>query len=95
MYDVINLKRFFQKWSKVTFQSKRVIFTLQRCARSDSWDEILSEAETKMKDIKLKILEIRKYLAQWDQYVFQRAYDFGIEEFIEAIGFYWFLKGKF
>ena len=48
-----------------------------------------------MGEIKLKIVEIRKFLSQWDQYVFQRAYDFGIEEFIEAIGFYWFLKGKF
>ena len=26
-----------------------------------------------------------------DQFIFQRAYDFGLEEFIEAIGFYWFL----
>jgi len=76
----------------VIIESKRVIFTLQRCARSEEWDVILSEACTRMHEIKTKIVQIRRHLTQWDQHIFQRAYDFGIEEFIEAIGFYWFLK---
>ena len=34
-----------------------------------------------------ELASVRKRLT-----IFFRAYDFGIEEFIEAIGFYWFLK---
>ena len=45
-----------------------------------------------MELIKTKIVTIRQLMMAFnDQFIFQRAYDFGLEEFIEAIGFYWFL----
>jgi len=71
-----------------------VIFTLQRCSRStvDEWEEIFTEANLKIDTIKKKILEIRTHIGQSDQFMFNRAFDFAIEEFIEAIGFFWFLK---
>ena len=71
-----------------------MIFTLQRCSRStvDEWEEIFTEANSKIDTIKKKILEIRTHIGQSDQFMFNRAFDFAIEEFIEAIGFFWFLK---
>ena len=71
-----------------------MIFTLQRCSRStvDEWEEIFIEANLKIDTIKKKILEIRTHIGQSDQFMFNRAFDFAIEEFIEAIGFFWFLK---
>ena len=41
----------------------------------------------------MKIGEIRELIGlDKDQYMYNRAFDFAIEEFIEAIGFSWFLK---
>ena len=67
---------------------------MQRCSRSavDEWEEIFIEANSKIDNIKKKILEIRTHIGQSDQFMFNRAFDFAIEEFIEAIGFFWFLK---
>lgn len=81
----------------VIIESKRVIFILQRAARIDEsgWAAIFAEADGKIKNIKIKIGEIRILIGKnRDQYMFNRAFDFAIEEFIEAIGFYWFLKWK-
>jgi len=87
-------ERIYKCARDVIIESKRVIFTLQRCARADTeqWDAILSEAREKMELIKTKTVTIRQLMMAFnDQFIFQRAYDFGLEEFIEAIGFYWFL----
>ena len=68
---------------------------MQRAARIDEsgWAAIFAEADGKIKNIKIKIGEIRILIGKnRDQYMFNRAFDFAIEEFIEAIGFYWFLK---
>lgn len=87
-------ERIYKSARDVIIESKRVIFILQRCSRStvDEWEEIFIEANLKIDNIKKKILEIRTHIGQSDQFMFNRAFDFAIEEFIEAIGFYWFLK---
>ncbi|XP_076097748.1 translin-associated protein X-like isoform X2 [Mytilus galloprovincialis] len=79
----------------VTIESKRTIFLLQRLIGSSPDIKILEEALEKLKAIEnTKLLSIAKELDQEDPYKFLRAYSPGLQEYIEAVSFYHYLKNK-
>ncbi|CAG2235366.1 translin-associated protein X-like [Mytilus edulis] len=79
----------------VTIESKRTIFLLQRLTGSSPDIKILEEALEKLKAIEnTKLLSIAKELDQEDPYKFLRAYSPGLQEYIEAVSFYHYLKNK-
>ncbi|XP_022324422.2 translin-associated protein X-like [Crassostrea virginica] len=79
----------------VTIESKRVIFLMQRNSGPNKCDEVLEQAWQKIKDIQQqKFLPIAKELQGEDPYQFLRAYTAGLQEYIEAISFYHYLKSK-
>lgn len=79
-----------------TIQSKRVIFTLHQFTGSDeSRLKVLSEAEAKIQnDIFPHLRSIALELFGRDSNEFIRSYSPGLQEFIEAISFYQYLKSS-
>ncbi|XP_061173497.1 translin-associated protein X-like [Saccostrea echinata] len=79
----------------VTIESKRVIFLMQRNSGSDKNNEKLEQAWKKIRDIQQqKFLPMAKELHGEDPYQFLRAYSAGLQEYIEAVAFYHYLKSK-
>ena len=78
----------------VTIQSKRVIFLLHRGLDEKARAKILEEAAGKFSDIKELFKKIAVELLHEDCYQFVRAYSPGLQEFIEAFSFWYFLKHK-
>ncbi|KAK7488667.1 hypothetical protein BaRGS_00020120 [Batillaria attramentaria] len=77
----------------ITIESKRVIFLLQRCAGNEDQEEVLTQALTRIKDIqKTRFLPLALELDGEDHYQFMRAYSPGLQEYIEAVSFYHYLK---
>ena len=78
----------------VTIQSKRVIFLLHRGLDEKARAKILEEAARKFDDIKELFKKIAAELLLEDCYQFVRAYSPGLQEFIEAFSFWYFLKHR-
>ncbi|XP_069117603.1 translin-associated protein X-like isoform X2 [Argopecten irradians] len=79
----------------ITIDSKRTIFLLQRVAGSDSELSVLEEATDKLKQIQqTKFALIAKELQGEDPYRFIRAYSPGLQEYIEAVSFFNYMKCK-
>ncbi|XP_060071771.1 translin-associated protein X-like isoform X2 [Ylistrum balloti] len=79
----------------ITIDSKRTIFLLQRVAGSDSESALLEEASDKIKQIqKAKFVLIAEELQDEDPYRFIRAYSPGLQEYIEAVSFFKYIKCK-
>ncbi|XP_041351318.1 translin-associated protein X-like isoform X2 [Gigantopelta aegis] len=77
----------------ITIESKRIIFLLHRVTGADTPQTVHSEAMEKIKEIQeQKFLKIAKELEGEDPYMFIRAYSPGLQEYIEAVSFYHFLK---
>lgn len=75
-----------------TIHSKRTIFLLHRFTSETKKDEILLEADEKFKEI-LEILKlIADELVGEDPDKYRSAYSPGVQEFVEAITYYMFLK---
>ena len=75
-----------------TIHSKRTIFLLHRFTSETKKDEILLEADEKFKEI-LEILKlIADELVGEDPDKYHSAYSPGVQEFVEAITYYMFLK---
>lgn len=77
-----------------TIQSKRVIFTLHQFSGSnESREHVLNEAESKINEYVFPHLRsIALELSDRDPHQFMRSYSPGIQEFVEAISFYKYLK---
>ncbi|GAB1602412.1 translin-associated protein X-like [Argonauta hians] len=76
----------------ITIESKRIIFLLHRNSSGDNKD-ILEETDTKFKELlRLKFQPLAKELKQEDPYQYIRAYTAGVQEFIEAVSFYFYTK---
>ena len=81
------------KYSRdVTIQSKRVIFLLHRGLDETTRAKTLEEATAKFTGIKELFKKIAMELLNEDCYQFIRAYSPGLQEFIEAYAFWFFLK---
>ena len=76
----------------VTIHSKRIIFLLQRVAGADNAEQIFEEAEAKFTEVKEFLKKIVEELVGEDAFMFVRAYSPGLQEYIEALSFYHFLK---
>lgn len=77
-----------------TIHSKRAIFTLHRFSgEEDTKSNVLGEADAKFKEDVLPILHsICEEIGTEDPYRHHRAYSPGVQEFIEALAYYNYLK---
>lgn len=80
----------------VTIESKRIIFLLHSNAKGSTPTAVLPEAKTRLSNlISLVFFKISQELEGEDPYQFTRAYYAGVQEFIEAYTFYYYLdSGK-
>lgn len=78
----------------VTIESKRTIFLLQRITgKEEEKESIFSEAEKKLAEIQTsKWKAVGVELQGEDPYQYIRAYSPGLQEYIEAMSFYHYLK---
>lgn len=77
----------------VTIESKRIIFLLHRSSKQEEVNSILEEANERITGvIKRQLLAIAKELHNEDPYSFSRSYSPGIQEFVEALTYYYYLK---
>ncbi|XP_076441933.1 translin-associated protein X-like isoform X2 [Babylonia areolata] len=79
----------------ITIESKRTIFLLQRCAGEDveEKEKVLQEAQDRLKEIqRTKFLSVALELEGQDHYQFIRAYSPGLQEYVEAVSFYHYLR---
>ncbi|EDV20313.1 uncharacterized protein TRIADDRAFT_32160 [Trichoplax adhaerens] len=78
----------------ITIASKRCIFLLHRALNDSSkQEEVLLEAKNKLDEIQIK--QWSKIVAKVDnddRYLYARAYWPGLEEFVEAMTYYYYLK---
>ena len=79
----------------ITIESKRIIFLLHTFDKESKRDAILGEAQTRLNNLmELSFKNIALELDGEDPYLYIRAYRPGLQEFVEAITFYWFLKNN-
>ncbi|XP_048732052.1 translin-associated protein X-like isoform X2 [Ostrea edulis] len=77
----------------ITIESKRVIFFMQRSSSKNL--EMLEQALKKIQDIQQqKFLPMAKELQGEEPHQFLRAYTAGLQEYIEAVAFYHYLRSK-
>ena len=76
----------------VTIQSKRIIFLLHRAVSSNDKNSILSEADSKFQEVAKLLHKIAQELVNEDPARYKSAYSIGIQEYIEALSFYYYWK---
>ncbi|XP_014296808.1 translin-associated protein X [Microplitis demolitor] len=77
----------------ITIESKRIIFLLHTIDKESKTDAILSEAKLRLENLaKTLFKNIANELKNQDPYQYLRAYTAGLQEYIEAITFYTYLK---
>nr|XP_033806237.1 translin-associated protein X isoform X3 [Geotrypetes seraphini] len=76
----------------ITIESKRTIFLLHRITSSPNKEEILTESESKLDVIRQKIKQIAQELVGEDIYQYHRAFTPGLQEYVEAVTFQYFIK---
>ncbi|GFT42022.1 translin-associated protein X [Nephila pilipes] len=88
-------ERLVKKSRDLTIESKRIIFLLHRVSSDGNKNEILQEAESRLyalfKDV---ISGISSELTKRELYQFLRAFSPGLQEFVEAVSFYYYLKNE-
>ncbi|CAI5770536.1 translin-associated protein X isoform X1 [Podarcis lilfordi] len=78
----------------ITIESKRVIFLLHRITSAPNGEEILMESETKLDLVRQKIKQVAQELMGEDMYQFHRAISPGLQEYVEAVSFQYFIKTR-
>lgn len=77
----------------VTIESKRIIFCLHRIKTEEDRAEVLEEAERRLEELKETVWrKVAEELRSEDDYQFIRAYSPGLQEWVEALSFYHFLR---
>ena len=80
---------------EITLESKRLIFSLHRFYDSTNKKRAITDAEKKTKAILDKFKKIAELLKdQNDSVLYAKAYTNGLQEFIEAISFKYFLQNE-
>ncbi|GAB6020662.1 hypothetical protein CHUAL_003332 [Chamberlinius hualienensis] len=88
-YDLV--ERLIKKSRDVTIESKRIIFLLHRKTNGD--EGVLEEAHRRITDLREKNFRaIAEELVGQDKYAFLHYYSPGLEEYIEALSYYYYLK---
>ncbi|KAL9644164.1 hypothetical protein ABK040_005628 [Willaertia magna] len=90
-------ERIYKASRDVTIESKRLVFLLQRYSpKTNNKEEILNEAKEKIEMIVKEYLSIvkKEIDEKSDEYFWKyaRSYSFGLQELIEGISFYYFIK---
>ncbi|XP_015271867.1 PREDICTED: translin-associated protein X isoform X2 [Gekko japonicus] len=78
----------------ITIESKRTIFLLHRITSAPNGDEILMESEAKLDTVRQKIKQVAQELMGDDMYQFHRAISPGLQEYVEAVSFQYFIKTR-
>ncbi|NXO94701.1 TSNAX protein, partial [Certhia brachydactyla] len=78
----------------ITIESKRTIFLLHRFTSAPNGEEILSESEVKLDAVRRKIKQVAQELIGEDMYQFHRAISPGLQEYVEAVSFQYFIKTR-
>lgn len=78
----------------ITIESKRTIFLLHRITSVPNGEEILMESEAKLDVVRQKIKQVAQELMGEDMYQFHRAISPGIQEYVEAVSFQYFIKTR-
>nr|XP_056708843.1 translin-associated protein X isoform X1 [Euleptes europaea] len=78
----------------ITIESKRTIFLLHRITSAPNREEILMESEAKLDIVRQKIKQIAQELMGEDMHQFHRAISPGLQEYVEAVSFQYFIKTR-
>ncbi|XP_077202486.1 translin-associated protein X isoform X2 [Paroedura picta] len=78
----------------ITIESKRTIFLLHRITSAPNGEEILMESEAKLDIVRQKIKQVAQELVGEDMHQFHRAISPGLQEYVEAVSFQYFIKTR-
>ncbi|XP_042302432.1 translin-associated protein X [Sceloporus undulatus] len=78
----------------ITIESKRTIFLLHRITSAPNGEEILMESEAKLDTVRQKIKQVAQELMGEDMYQYHRAISPGLQEYVEAVSFQYFIKTR-
>jgi len=81
----------------ITIESKRIIFCLHRIRdeADPSREAILEEADTRLQEVRENLWrQVAKEIETEDHHQYLRAYSAGLQEWIEALSFYHFLRNN-
>uniref|UniRef100_A0A8C3SSB8 Translin-associated protein X n=1 Tax=Chelydra serpentina TaxID=8475 RepID=A0A8C3SSB8_CHESE len=78
----------------ITIESKRTIFLLHRITSDPNREEILNESEAKLEAVRQKIKQVAQELIGEDMHQFHRAISPGLQEYVEAVSFQYFIKTR-
>ncbi|XP_075268289.1 translin-associated protein X isoform X1 [Opisthocomus hoazin] len=78
----------------ITIESKRTIFLLHRFTSAPNGEEIINESEVKLDAVRRKIKQVAQELIGEDMYQFHRAISPGLQEYVEAVSFQYFIKTR-
>lgn len=77
----------------VTIESKRIIFLLHRIMSQEQKDKVLAEADSKLTELNASALrEIATELRGQSYYLYLRAFSPGLQEYVEAVTFFHYIK---
>ncbi|XP_062980453.1 translin-associated protein X [Elgaria multicarinata webbii] len=78
----------------ITIESKRTIFLLHRITSAPNGEEILTESEAKLDAVRQKIKQVAQELMGEDMHQYHRAISPGLQEYVEAVSFQYFIKTR-
>uniref|UniRef100_A0A6B2F7L5 Translin-associated protein X n=1 Tax=Bothriechis nubestris TaxID=1766655 RepID=A0A6B2F7L5_9SAUR len=78
----------------ITIESKRTIFLLHRITSTSNVEEILAESEVKLDLVRQKIKQVAQELMGEDMHQYHRAISPGLQEYVEAVSFQYFIKTR-
>ncbi|XP_026525233.1 translin-associated protein X isoform X1 [Notechis scutatus] len=78
----------------ITIESKRTIFLLHRITSASNVEEILTESEVKLDLVRQKIKQVAQELMGEDMHQYHRAISPGLQEYVEAVSFQYFIKTR-
>ncbi|GIY78117.1 translin-associated protein X [Caerostris darwini] len=88
-------ERLIKKSRDLTIESKRIIFLLHRVSSDKNKNEILQEAATRLNNLYNDVIKgISSELTKRELHKFIRAFSPGLQEFVEAVSFYYYLKNE-
>ncbi|PIK39595.1 putative translin-associated protein X [Apostichopus japonicus] len=77
----------------ITIESKRIIFLLHRISGDSNKDDVMEEACDRISDIQSSLLsKVAEELVSEDMFQFLHAFTAGLQEYIEAVAFYVYVK---
>lgn len=86
-------ERLIKKSRDLTIESKRIIFLLHRVSSDKNNEEILEQAKKRLYDLFNNVVqEIAAELSKREVFQFIRAISPGLQEYVEAVSFYYYLQ---